>query len=724
MSGLVGIRRVDERRGGSTKVALVGREERGAENLSLRYLLAALEGAGHRAFVVPLSGPDSLAAAADRIFERGTELVGLSMPDSDSTIDALAFVRYLRARGYVGHITCGGPVATLVRGELLARHPGIDSVIRHDGELPVTELAKRLSEGAPWLDIAGITTRNGDGPPSPVSDPTPMQIRPVHAEPLPRLIGVPTARLSASRGCPGRCPYCAPAALQLGAIDEGRKAGLSREALSEAGVGKTRYRHHVDLADEVAELYHESGARFFQVVDENLLSGGTARATAWLEGLIGALEQRGVRKTAWCLQADPETLTPPVLDLLEKLGVIRVSVGIEGLTSKQLRSLGRGAGVDENRALLKRLTERGIVTTFNSLIVHPDATPEGIEDELEALSTLPPIHFDVLSMAVYPGTQSYRTLHREGRVTGGMLAMRYEPKDAVINRFRAALIRIRLQGLGRYATNTFAHDIAINLALAKRLGLPVYRPHLANEIQESLGAMNRARVKAYGLALALSKLEMPAAARETAMNGVLSGLAGELGAWRDRLVQVQACLEGPTPRERDAPPNLMIASAMAASFVLLAATGCGGRVLQTTSGDGAGTGGSAAGASSGGVSGATGSVAGGASAGGGESGGAGGDIPASGGAGNVTQGPCVDAQTQLLDQALFMACGVPDCYHSPGAPYAIVIDGHGNAVDVVRADGTPAPADILDCYLKALEPESFPCLSGEQIWYECVTTLL
>ncbi len=103
----------------------------------------------------------------------------------------------------------------------------------------------------------------------------------------------------------------------------------------------------------------------------------------------------------------------------------------------------------------KQLVAHGFVATFNSLIVHPDATAEAIENELEALATLPPIHFDVLSMAVYPGTQSHRALHREGRVTGGMLAMRYEPKDVVINRFRAALIRIRLQVLGRYATNTF-----------------------------------------------------------------------------------------------------------------------------------------------------------------------------------------------------------------------------------------------------------------------------
>ena len=103
---------------GRIDVALVGREQPGDENLALRYLAAALAEAGHRPHVAPLCGPESLDAAASTIERLGAPLVGISIPDADIAVDALAFVRFLRSRGYEGHVTCGGALATLVRHEI------------------------------------------------------------------------------------------------------------------------------------------------------------------------------------------------------------------------------------------------------------------------------------------------------------------------------------------------------------------------------------------------------------------------------------------------------------------------------------------------------------------------------------------------------------------------------------------------------------------------------
>ena len=59
-------------------------------------------------------------------------------------------------------MTCGGTLATLTRHELLERHPGIDSVIRHAGEVPVVELADRLAAGSSLEGVPGMTTREGE----------------------------------------------------------------------------------------------------------------------------------------------------------------------------------------------------------------------------------------------------------------------------------------------------------------------------------------------------------------------------------------------------------------------------------------------------------------------------------------------------------------------------------------------------------------------------------
>lgn len=692
-------------------VALVGRELAGDENLSLRYLAGALATAGHEAVVIPLNGPASLPEAAERLRESGAVILGLSMPDADVTIDALAFVRYVREGGYTGHITCGGPLATLVRHELLDRHPGIDSVIRHDGEVPLALLAEAIATGTPWHAIPGISARSGDGPPAPVADPTPLRTRPIHADPLPKLLGLGTARLSASRGCPGRCPYCGPAALQREAITEARKAGLTREELHDANIGKTRHRHYVDFAEEVAELYHVGGARFFQVVDENLLSGGAERAEAWLVGLMEELARLKVGNTAWCLQADPATLTPRMIDLLEELGVIRVSVGIEGLTTTQLRALGRWGEATDHVQILRTLSRRGIVTSFNSLIVHPQSSMADIDREIEALASLPPIHFDVLSMAVYPGTQAYHSLLREGRLTGGMLALRFEPGDVAVNRFRAALIRLRLEAVGRYGINTFAHDVAINVALARRLGLSTYDPSMVGVLESALEELNRARVRALVTAAELARLDMSDAERGSAMAALVVSLQRDLAPCWDRIQRVQARLEGSTSGAIKS-SNLFFASAMATSFVLClsSATACGGITTQTGSDDTADASSSAGGHAIG-------------------SGGRPGQTPATGGVAGASPGsgglvvtpPCDPSQDRqhAWDLLAKMGCQVCDNQDS----YGISIDASGRVVDVQRMSGAAIPDAVRKCYVAALSGQTFPCLSGEEIWYECVVTL-
>ena len=260
------------RMGSRESVVLVGREQPGDENLALRYLAAALLEAGHHPTIVPLSGPHSLPDAARTALDASPTVIGLSISDADIAIDALAFARLLRSRGFRGHITAGGALATLARQELLTRHDDIDSVIRHYGETSLVELTERIGSGRGWRDIPGISTIDGDGPPARVTDRTPLTLHPLHPDPLPQLIGVPMARIVASRGCPGRCRYCGPAALQRGALEEAARAGLDAATIARAGVGATRRREPEDVAQEVAELFHQRGARFFHVLDDNLLS--------------------------------------------------------------------------------------------------------------------------------------------------------------------------------------------------------------------------------------------------------------------------------------------------------------------------------------------------------------------------------------------------------------------------------------------------------------------
>jgi radical SAM superfamily enzyme YgiQ (UPF0313 family) len=663
-------------------VVLVGREQPHDENLALRYLAAALAGARHRPTIVPLCGPDQLVGAVAAVLERRPPLVGISIPDADIAVDALAFIRMLRARGYRGHVTLGGALATLVRAEILAKHPGVDSIVRHDGELPIIEMADRLGAGRALDGVPGLTTRAGDGVPAEMLL-TPLHLRPLRPRQLPRILGVPVARLLASRGCPGRCPYCGPAALQRSAIEEGLRGGAEQSALTAAGIGGVRRRSPVDVADEVASLYHDRGVRLLHLLDDNLLAGSPAHATAWLRALVAELEARGVRRAAWSLQVDPALVTEEVADALVALGAIRVLLGVEALTVDGLRALGRPGDPSRSRAALERLRARGVVTLFNSILVHPGATPESIHAELDALGTLEGIHFDALSMAVYPGTDAWQRLCAAGEVSGGMLGWRFEPRDPVVSRFRAAIIRLRLEGTGRYGANVLAHDVAVNLAMARRLELAAWNPELERALGAATDEIAKARLAAWQKAALLAATEMSNAARAQATGQLVAELSRALSAPTARIEGVQASLER-AQRVAAGPSNLLVRSALAAGFTLMLAPGAGCSASHEPASD--------AGSDAGMV--------------------------------EVDAGLCAPAEVfgeRTRARTMLGEAGCPQCADT--VSYGIALDAAGHVVDVRRSDGSAVSPDVRACYVGALAGETFPCLSGEEVWAECVICL-
>ena len=60
----------------------------------------------------------------------------------------LEVARDLRQKGHDGHVTIGGHFATFEFAAILKEHPGIDSVVRHEGEETLVELCDLLARAA------------------------------------------------------------------------------------------------------------------------------------------------------------------------------------------------------------------------------------------------------------------------------------------------------------------------------------------------------------------------------------------------------------------------------------------------------------------------------------------------------------------------------------------------------------------------------------------------
>lgn len=111
-------------------------------------------------------------------------------------------------------IVLGGPEASYSTRDILTKHPGVDCIVRGEGEQTLADLLQAIASGTPWSHIAGLSYRQAgaiianserdllaelDRIPSPYcEEAVPLADKIIYYE--------------SSRGCPFRCAYCLSAA--------------------------------------------------------------------------------------------------------------------------------------------------------------------------------------------------------------------------------------------------------------------------------------------------------------------------------------------------------------------------------------------------------------------------------------------------------------------------------------------------------------------------------
>ncbi len=581
------------------KVALVGRRLAHNENLGLCYLRGALREAGIDVEVHYVNDGAELLAAHRAITEQQPDVVGLSLADGGSALWPLALGELLADEGFSGHVTSGGQFATLAREWLLERYPWLDSVVRFAGEVALVELCQNIERGRSVSEVAGVTTRDGDGRPAAVLELNPKQVWPERDE-LSELLGHAAAHMSGSRGCWGRCQYCGPAALHTLERKDGRLLGATVNELNRAGVGGLRRRDLGDVCDEMAELWHERGARYFYFVDEHLLPYDEGEALAFLDQFQSELARRkvGARGIGAMLRAD--RVTPRVLDAFSQVGLVRCYVGLELATREEGRRFSRPAPTQRELALLAHFAELGVATVSNLMLVHPYSTLESIGQGIDLLERIPAGVFETTRMMVYQGTRLQERMAAEDRLIGNPLRYGYTFDDERVEGFAEIFSRLRGEAFWNYSVAYRAHDVYLALALARRL----YPDRMRQEgaLEPTRQAINRLYVVAYRRALEL--------AERGGRFADASSLVSEIRARAHELernlddVERRVLADIRAPERRFAP----IRSAAAAAFTFVMATGCGGSTGQDSgpgpkdaSADGAGgTSGTGGGGGSGG----------------------------------------------------------------------------------------------------------------------------
>ncbi len=385
------------------------------ENLALQYLAAAARRAGHSAEVVAYSYRSDLDAALTATLALAPDLVGLGIAFQNNIDDYLAFLRALRERGFRGHLTAGGHVPTFCHGELLRDVPGLDSVVRHDGEETLVAMLDQLGRGERPSGIAGLVWRENGAIHA-------GKVRPAVADldalgwpersPVPYLVGgIVVDFLITARGCVGECSYCSIAAY----TNEQRMP--------------YRLRKPEAVADEIAEAYHRRGARVMFVQDDLFVLPSEKKAVERVSRISAALRRLDVRDVVFWVKGRPETITAPVCRALCEMGTIHMFLGVESASAERLDYLGRTHEPEHNRSAIAISRAHDITPSFNFMLFDPDCSLGDITATLDMASEHPDLPWNVCRTEIYSGTELRERLAREGRLEGDYRSYGYRMHD-------------------------------------------------------------------------------------------------------------------------------------------------------------------------------------------------------------------------------------------------------------------------------------------------------
>lgn len=446
-------------------LVLAGPVLEGVENHSLSVLVGAAEQRGETAVVAPFGGLRDLETAADVVLRTNARVLGISIQSTESALASLMLARVVRTRGFRGHIVCGGHFATLNAADILTSPAGVDSVVRFAGEdalCGILHLTRRPEDATreEWLSLPGIVLRSPDGgvlhgaKGRPVGSGGPKAPR--RTRPLPRHLGIPAADLVTSHGCEAHCAYCCVSAMtRMERVESGSRGAYGRRSAD-------------GIADEVAAMAHEHGARIFNFMDDNLLPLDPAEALGWLSDLGRQLRRRGVGRIAFSLQLRADAVTEEVADALAALGLVRAYVGIDATSRRMLRTLGRHAPEGAGERALARLARRGVFSVCNALLIGPTVRFEDLRAETTSLARLRDAPLHLLPIDVRAGTVYFERAACRGLLEGNFLYRKYRFEDGRTERVARVLLSLPTR-LEERSVPVALYDVGYNLGVARRL---------------------------------------------------------------------------------------------------------------------------------------------------------------------------------------------------------------------------------------------------------------
>jgi hypothetical protein len=184
-----------------------------------------------------------------------------------------------------------------------------------------------------------------------------------------------------------------------------------------------------NVADEMAELRRNRGARMFVFHDDDFFTRDHVHDLARVTALRDALRARNVNDVALVVKARPDDVDDQVFSVLRQIGLLRVYLGIEAGSTQGLRVLGRGVDLAENRRALDYLQSHDVYTCYNMLVFDPESTLASLRESFAFVREYAHVPMNFCRTEIYVGTPLMTKLEREGRLIGDVFGWDYVIRD-------------------------------------------------------------------------------------------------------------------------------------------------------------------------------------------------------------------------------------------------------------------------------------------------------
>jgi radical SAM superfamily enzyme YgiQ (UPF0313 family) len=320
----------------------------------------------------------------------------------------------------------GGHYPSFDYAEVLGRMPGLDSIVRYDGEVTLCELLNRLAERRDWREIDGIAYRLHDGqvhanrlrPPVDDLDQLPCPDRTSIAyERHP----FPTASILGSRGCPWNCSFCS-----------------IRPFYEDQGGRLRRLRRPERVVDEMLDLFETRGVSTFLFQDDDFLATGR-RAREWAGTIADLLVARGYGgRVAFKMSCRSDEIREDTMRRLMAGGLTHVYMGVESGDEIGLSNMNKMIRPETHLEAGRILKSLGLSFDFGFMLMDPYSTFESIRNNIDFLEEFVGDGWSVAPfcrMLPYAGTPVRRQLEAEGRLLGSPFEPDYRFLDPKLDLF-------------------------------------------------------------------------------------------------------------------------------------------------------------------------------------------------------------------------------------------------------------------------------------------------